>query len=429
MKRLVLPVVLPCAGLAIVAGVALPQVASLSGGDAPLPVYEVTRGSFARTVMADGILEAETTTPITAPTEARSQHTIAWLAPDGRRVAQGEVLIRFDPSEAERNLLDGQAERKAAEQRMERQTVQSAATAGNLDRLAGMAGLELDYASRFQSKDAEIFSRTAIIESEIDQDLAKKRRDHAQGTRDVSQELSKVELELLALEKKKAELKIDEAESGLRSLEVRAPHDGIFVIKRDFRGETQVGQSVWPGQPLAEIPLLDVMRAKVYVLEADAGGLTEGVEAEVVLDAWPGEPYKARVERVAALAQRLNRRSPVQYFEVLLELERTVAERMKPGQRVSAQLFVAALDDVIAIPRQAVIEEDDGDKVVFRRSGSGFEPVEVTLGQAALGRVVIESGLAPGDVIALADPTRSKDADDDEKAAPERAAPQPGGAS
>ena len=129
MKRLVLPVVLPCAGLAIVAGVALPQVASLSGGDAPLPVYEVARGSFVRTVMADGILEAETTTPITAPTEARSQHTIAWLAPDGRRVAQGEVLIRFDPSEAERNLLDGQAERKAAEQRMERQTVQSAATA------------------------------------------------------------------------------------------------------------------------------------------------------------------------------------------------------------------------------------------------------------------------------------------------------------
>ena len=427
MKRFVLPVVLPCAALALVAGMALPQVASLPHRDAPLPLYEVTRGSFTRTVMASGILEAETTTPITAPTEARSPHTIAWLATDGQRVAKDEVVIRFDPSEAERNLLDGQAERKAAEQRMERQTVQSAATAGNLDRLAGMAGLELDYASQFQSKDAEIFSRTAIIESEIDQDLAQKRRDHAQGTRDVSQALSKVELELLALQKKKAELKIDEAESGLRSLEVRAPHDGIFVVKRDFRGETQVGQSVWPGQPLAEIPLLDVMRAKVFVLEADAGGVAEGLEAEVILDAWPTVPYKARVKRVAALAQRLNRRSPVQYFEVLLELERTETERMKPGQRVEASLFVAALEDVIAVPRQAIVEEDDGDKVVFRRSAGGFEPVEVTLGQAALGRVVIESGLEPGDVIALADPTRAAEKRD-EPAAAERAAPRPGDA-
>ena len=420
-----LPVVLSCAGLAIVAGVALPQVASLPGGDAPLPVWEVARGPFTRTVVANGLLEAATTTPITAPTEARSPHTIAWLAPDGQRVRQGDVLIRFDPSEAERNLLDGQAERRTAEQRMERQSVESATAAGNLERLAAMAGLELDYASQFQSKDAEIFSRSAIIESEIDQDLAKKRRDHAQGTRDVSQDLSRVQLELLALEKKKAELKIDEAESGLRSLEVRAPHDGIFVIQRDFRGETQVGQSVWPGQPLAEIPLLDVMQAKVYVLEADAGGLTQGVEAEVLLDAWPGEPYKARVKQVAALAQRLNRRSPVQYFEVVLELESTVAERMKPGQRVSGRLFVAALDDVIAVPRQAIIEQDDGDKVVFRRAAGGFEPVEVTLGQAALGRVVIESGLAPGDVIALADPTRTAE-DEEADEAPERAAPRPG---
>jgi RND family efflux transporter MFP subunit len=427
MKRLVLPVVLPCAALAVVASVALPQVASFSHGDAPVPVYEVERGAFTRTVMADGFLEAETTTPITAPTEARNPHTIAWLAPDGKRVQAGDVVIRFDPSEAERNLLDGRAERSAAEQRMERQTVQSAANAANLERLAGMAGLELDYASKFQSKDAEIFSRSAIIESEIDQDLAKKRRDHAQGTRDVSQQLSRVELELLGLEKKKAELKIEEAESGLRSLDVRAPHDGIFVIKRDFRGETQVGQSVWPGQPLAEIPLLDVMRAKVYVLEADAGGLAEGVEGEVVLDAYPTAPYKARVERVAALAQRLNRRSPVQYFEVQLALERTESERMKPGQRVSAALFMAALDDVIAVPRQAIVEQDDGDKVVFRRGARGFEPVEVKLGQAALGRVVIESGLEPGDVIALTDPTQVPEKRED-RANAERAAPRPGAA-
>ena len=45
------------------------------------------------------------------------------------------------------------------------------------------------------------------------------------------------------------------------------------------------------------------------------------------------------------------------------------------------------------------------------------DAVEVTLGAAALGRVLVERGLSDGDVIALADPT----------VAPDRATPTPGG--
>jgi multidrug efflux pump subunit AcrA (membrane-fusion protein) len=221
--------------------------------------------------------------------------------------------------------------------------------------------------------------------------------------------LSQVELDLIGLERRKADLKIEQAEAGLRSLEVRAPHDGIFVLKRDWRGSTQVGQTVWPGQPLGEIPRLEVMQAKVFVLEADAGGLEEGISAEVVLEAHPLERYQATVKSVAALAKRRNPRSPVQYFEVILELESTDPERMKPGQRLQASLFLADLDDVLAVPRQAVIEEEDGDRLVYRRDGGEFRPVEVELGAAALGRVVVERGLDEGDVIALADPTRAGD--------------------
>jgi multidrug efflux pump subunit AcrA (membrane-fusion protein) len=147
------------------------------------------------------------------------------------------------------------------------------------------------------------------------------------------------------------------------------------------------------------------MQAKIYVLEADAGGLEQGVSAEVFLEAHPSRSYQTKVKSVSALAQRRNRRSPVQYFEVILELDRTDTELMKPGQRVRAVLFLEDLEDVIAIPRQAVIEERDGDKLVYRRKGRGFEPVEVELSATALGRVVISRGLDDGDVIALSDPT------------------------
>jgi multidrug efflux pump subunit AcrA (membrane-fusion protein) len=388
-----------------------------------VPVYTVDRSSFKRTVVANGILEAEKTTPLTAPNEVRQQLTVAWLAADGTRVETDEIVVRFDPTEMQQSLLDGQAEKDTALNRIGQKELESGAVFENLERDEQMASRELDYAREFQSKDEEIFSRSEIIESEIDQGLATRRKDHAQETRRLQEDLSAVELELIELQKKKAEFKISQADAGLRSLEVRAPHAGIFVLKRDWRGETQVGATVWPGQPLAEIPRLDVMQAKVYVLEADAGGLKEGLIAEVVLEAHPLTRYRSTVKKVAALAQPRNRRSPVQYFEVILELERTDPDLMKPGQRVRADLLLADLDNVLAVPRQAVVEEEDGDKLVYRRSGGEFEPVKVELGASALGRVVVEKGLEEGDVIALTDPTRRSKGTD----APDAGSKGPGG--
>ena len=61
-------------------------------------------------------------------------------------------------------------------------------------------------------------------------------------------------------------------------------------------------------------------------------------------------------------------------------------------------------DGVLAIPRGAVFEKD-GKRVVYRREGGGFVPVEMTIGRQSISRVVLDSGLAAGDVIALRDPT------------------------
>jgi multidrug efflux pump subunit AcrA (membrane-fusion protein) len=95
----------------------------------------------------------------------------------------------------------------------------------------------------------------------------------------------------------------------------------------------------------------------------------------------------------------------VQYFEVVVELDKTDREAMKPGQRVRATI-VLDQEDAIVVPRQAVFERDSK-SVVYKQTPKGFEPVVVELGPATSGRVVIKTGLAAGDVIALRDPTRA----------------------
>ncbi|HEV8580807.1 MAG TPA: HlyD family efflux transporter periplasmic adaptor subunit [Thermoanaerobaculia bacterium] len=375
-----------------------------NGGD--VPMLKVEPQDFVRRVPAQGNLLAVRATPITVPVGVPGPFRIGWVAPDGSRVKQGDVVIRFDPSAIEKRLTDAEDELHETRLKMEKEKIEGLAEVRKLERDAAMARTELQNARQFQKKDEMIFSRHDIIESEIDQELAQVKEEHAQANRRTRERLSGTETELLQIKIRQAEAKIQQARQGLQALTVTAPHDGVLILKRDWRGETtRVGDNVWNGQPLAEIPDLSTMKAEVYVLEADAGGLKAGRPATLAVESAPGISYPARIARVDALAKPRIPGSPVQYFAVTLQLDRTDPRSMKPGQRVQATLELEERRGALLAPRQAVFDRE-GRSVVFRRGGSGFEQVAVKLGPSTMGRVVVESGLRAGDVLALRDPTR-----------------------
>jgi len=377
-----------------------------------VPTLVVTKGPFARRVVAEGNLEAAEATPVTAPVDAQGQLKVAWLVPDGTPVKTGDVVVRFDPSEMERSLRDGESDRTSAESRIVGMRADTGGAIRNLERDAALAREELEGADRYKIDDPEIFSRQEIIRSDIDRTLATQRIATSDAVRTIRQDVAKVDLSLLDIERRKAGIAIERASKGLEALEIRAPHDGILVYKRNWRGDiTKVGDSVWPGMPVGEIPDLTAMQARVYVLEADAGGLVADVPASVIVEAHPEHEYPAKIKKVDTLAKRRTGWIPVQYFGATLQLDATDRAVMKPGQRVRAVLSLEARPDAISVPRNAVFEKD-GKKIVYKRSGAELNPVVVTLGPAAVGRVVVENGLAEGDEIALRDPLTA--AGDDE---------------
>jgi RND family efflux transporter MFP subunit len=369
-----------------------------------VPTLVVSKAGFERRVVAEGNLEAADATPVTAPVDAQGQLKVAWLIPDGTPVKTGDVVVRFDPSEMERSLRDGESDETAAKSRITGMRADTGGAIRNLERDGALAREELQGADRYRIDDPEVFSRQEIIRSEIDRSLATKRIATSDAVRSIRQDVAKVDLDLLDIERRKAGIAIDRASKGLEALEIKAPHDGILVFKRDWRGEiAKVGDTLWAGQPVGEIPNLKTMQARVYVLEADAGGLAPGLPATVVVEAHPSNEYQAKIKKVDTLAKRRTGWIPVQYFGATLELAATDPAVMKPGQRVRAVLSLDARADAISIPRNAIFEKD-GKKIVYKRSGAEFAPVEVTVGPAAVGRVVVEKGLAVGDEIALRDP-------------------------
>jgi multidrug efflux pump subunit AcrA (membrane-fusion protein) len=373
----------------------------------PVATVEVQRGRFVREVEGRGTLKAVKATPIVAPIESGRPQKVAFLAKDGAVVAAGDTVVEFDPYDAQKEEADGRDDLTAAQAKIDRaeSDARKNERSHTLDR--DVARDELDRAETFELTDEYLYTRHQIIESQLDKELYATRADVAGKKLDASGELSTAEKELGRIDAGKARLKLDIAEKSLASLQITAPHDGILVLERNWRGETAfVGDTLWPGQKIAEIPELTELEARVFVLEADGAGLEPGLVAQVAIEGRPGEVHEATVARVEPLAKTRHWGSPVRYFEATLSLASTDPETMKPGQRVRATIRLEEVEAVLSIPRGALFERD-GERVVYRREGGRYAAVPVTVGRQSISRVVVEGGLEAGDHIALRDPSEN----------------------
>lgn len=388
--------------------------------EAKVPTFEVEpAATFVRRVRAEGLLEAVEATSVTAPQDSKRPMKIAWVAEDGQTVKKGDLVVEFDASEMERTLADSQDDVSASNKRMKKEGVSARANEAKRDVTAALSDSEAAVAREFETDDADILSRNEIVESSIDVELAEAKARHARRVKDIERAVSSKQLDLLSIQKSLSSREVERAEEGLAKLQVKAPHDGILVLKRNWRGDPiRVGDTVWRGQKLAELPHVDALEAKVHVLEADAGNLAAGLPAEVVIDAHPSHTYEATLEKMDTLAQPKHHDVPVHYFGVTLELAKTDPDTMRIGQRVQATILVEE-PEALVVPRQAIFDED-GKSIVYKRGVGGFDAVPVELGTASAGRVVITSGVEAGDEVALRDPNEDADAllggNDDKKA-------------
>ena len=375
---------------------------------ADVAVYKVAPTRFARRVTADGNLKAKNSATLSAPQQADGPLKVAWIADDGSLLKKGDLVARFDATDFVLLLRTGNEDLATAGNKRTKTDVDTRTTRTNLQRDAKQADAELLSARMFRFDDAEVFSRYQRIESQVDEQLASDKKTHANNVLGVRETLSAADLALIDIEKKKADLKVRNANNGLQALEVHSPYDGILVLQRDWRGDVpRVGATLWKGSPIGEVPDLREMKAEVFVLEADAAGIAVGQKATVTLEAQPGVAYSGKISQIDKLARPRFRGVPVQYFGVTILLDKSDPKVMKPGARVRAVLQVEDIANAFSIPRQALFEKN-GKKIVYRKHGGAFDPVEVTILTSTPGRVVVTKGVQKGDELALVDVKRDR---------------------
>lgn len=400
-------------------------VPGLACKGSPQPAKEVgtveaKRLTLNREVEAVGWLQPVKATRVTPPRDLTEDLKIVFIAEDGARVEQGDVLVRFDDSDFTRKFERQEFDGRGADAKLEKERTLARGLERDRARATNIAKREEDLSQRFQQKDEEIFSRHQILESNINVELQGTKVEHAQRAQGIETRISKTKVDLLSVDRTRADLEMQQARKALGKLELLAPHAGTFVLERNGQGETvRVGDVVRPRDTIAKIPLLDAMEAEVFVLEADADGLEPGRKATFVLDAAPNRVFSGTVKRVESIAKRRYSGVPTQYFTVTLSLAQTDPKVMKPGKRVTAKLNLGSVTGVV-LPRHAVFEKDQT-FVVFRQEKAGdFKPVPIKLGSSTAGRVLVSEGVAPGDRVALSDP--SAQAEEKPKERPDQSA-------
>jgi multidrug efflux pump subunit AcrA (membrane-fusion protein) len=364
-------------------------------------LFEVKEQSFVVNVPARGELFAAKATVINAPMSRQGPQNISWLAPEFTHVKKGDVIARFDGEAMEIQSADKRNELSITEQEIIEKAGMLNKELDAINKDIGMVGQEKSFAEKFSINDIRIRSKLEILDSLQDTEYLGSKEEYLHWKNDSFSASSAGDMGLLEMKQTQSKSKLKQLSDGLSKLEVKAPHDGLLAYKANWRGEKpRAGQSLWPGQKIAELPDISNMKVKLFVLESEAISLAIDKPVTFYLNAYADKKFQGKVETVAPFPASIKRGDPQKYFEVIVTLLKQNTKLFVPGRKLQAYIEITATSKKIIVPLQSVFVEAKQSFVYLYENGD-YKSAPVTLGQASLSHVEILSGLNEGQKIAL----------------------------
>lgn len=370
----------------------------------PVPMITLKKGHHRLIVPAEGELAGLETVSVSTPRVRSGGLKIAWLVEEGLIVQAGQVVVRFDDSDAQLSLEENQNEFDTFRYQIQQNEDTSEGEMLTLEMEQEAAENELRYSRGQIRKDEDIFSRWEIQESLMSAALAEFKKGNLEEKVELQSGLSDSDLRILNIEKSKVEAEIELANERLSSLSVVSPIEGVFIYERFWRGPLEVGSEVWPGQPLAKVAKMNQFRGIIQVSEKNITGLESGSSAEVGLTAFPELSLSGKVRQISRVAEQLDREDPRKYFEcdLLLEVPVDLMTSLKPGMKFRAEIVVGDWEEAFLLPKSAVFRRD-GTWFVFVKGEEEYVEREVQVLASDHGFYLLE-GLEEGRQVCLQHP-------------------------
>ena len=374
--------------------------------EAPIPATPVKRSTVVFTVAAKGDLQGGNSKMLTAPMTGSAQLVLTELRKPGETVKEGDVVAAFDTTEETFKLREAESDLAEAEQQVlqaqkESQAKQEELSAELIKARADLQVAELECARN------ELLSAIAAKQNDLALDAARDKLTKLERDYPARKAAASASIAIQEAARSKAKMQADTARRNIENMTLKAPVAGYVNVERNtnsnwfFPGMTfplfQVGDAARPGVAVVQIPDLATWEVTARIAEQDRGYISIGQRAAFAMVALPGRSYKGKVLNLGGTTgPPWDRR-----FECKMTLEQPTPD-LRPGMSVRILLETGRMENVLAIPAQALFERD-GKPFVYLRTNTGFSPSDVKLVRRSESQAVVE-GLKEGQLVAMASP-------------------------
>ncbi|UCH92803.1 MAG: efflux RND transporter periplasmic adaptor subunit [Candidatus Aminicenantes bacterium] len=365
-------------------------------------VVRVKKGPFFITVHAVGQLESAASIYIGCPPIRRFwNYTISFMAPEGKFVKQGDLILRFDIKELRERLILKQSELETAKKELEKINLVEQETKDNLMLKIAEAQMREKKARRKTLQPDDVIAMNEIKKIRMDLELAEMQvRLFRSRVKNQSQRM-KTLLYTQESKIKELESQVSEYRQAIEKLNVKAPKPGILVYAADWTGRKKnVGDRCWVGSKILEISDLSQMQVAAVIPEPEAGKVKEGLPVEIRLDSNPDRVFKGKVKSLGRIFRTKSYDQPTIVFDVTIDILNPDPELMRPGMAAGVDIIVSCKENILQVPESAIIYHEEG-LFVRKKSFFGKKMVPVTLGVGSGGMVEVLAGLKENDRVII----------------------------
>jgi HlyD family secretion protein len=373
---------------------------------AGLPLAPARKGEFLVIIRTRGDVKAGRSVQIYAPRVPNLR--IAWMVPAGERVKVGDPVIRFDSSSAQQDLLQKEAALRQAQATLDQAVAQAKITAEQDQSDLADAKFTVERARLEVSKQA-IVSEIAGEESKVDLGVAEQKLKVQEATVALHAASDKAKIASLARQRDEAQSEVDITKSRIAQMELRAPLDGVLVFSLNYAQgwvnakPFKVGDNVFAGMNLAEMPDLATQEMDGKVEEIDRGRIAVGNDVLIRIDSLPELTIPGKIRQISLLAETSYEFPPTRSFRAYASIEHPDS-RIRPGMNGGMDIVISRIPDAISIPTKALFTHS-GKPVVYLASNGRYVPTEVKVLARNPDEVAV-SGISAASMVALVDAER-----------------------
>lgn len=343
---------------------------------------EVRRGSLVETASASGKIEPDVQVEVKSRVAGQ---VIEVLVKEGDTVELGQLLVRLDPVDAQRQLASAKVAKSRA----------------LADVQAAQASLSV---AELETKNSEVSASVARQSAELGlgPNDAARSAEHQARVAGANVALRRAQLSAARGALASAELSVQDAELRLKETSIYAPIAGTVLAVAVEQGTlvSSALTNVSGGSSVMTLADLSDLRIIASVDEASISRIALDQKVEISVDTYGDRVFDGVVQRVSPLGVDT---SSVITFDVEIAVVDESAQLLRSGMSADIEIVTAEQKDVLLVPLVAV--QSSGKRRFVKLDGG--EERTIQTGSTDGMRMVVTQGLAEGERVLAATPPPS----------------------